>query len=114
MANAKIGDIFSISWGYDQTNVNFYRIKALRGKTQAVIEPVEMKRKISSTGFMCQDASYNINTATLKSRDVFINDVQKGKIVKFQNYYNDIPSFSLEGHIATPYHGQTVYESWYA
>lgn len=114
MKKAKVGDIFYISWGYDQTNVDFYRIKALRGKTQAVIEPVDMDRKINSTGFMSHDASYDITTAVVKSFDVFIKNIEKGKIVKFKDYYQDFQSFEVGGHIATPYHGQQVYESWYA
>jgi len=114
MKKAKIGDIFAISWGYDQTNVDFYRIKALRGKTQAVVEPVDMDRQVDSTGFMCSDSRYDTSTARLKSWDVFINDVIKGKIVKFKDYYKDFQCFEIGGHIATPYHGEQVYESWYA
>lgn len=114
MKKAKVGDIFAISWGYDQTNVDFYRIKALRGKTQAVVEPVDMDRQVDSTGFMCSDSRYDTSTAKLKSWDVFIKDVVKGKIVKFKDYYKDSQSFEIGGHIATPYHGEQVYESWYA
>lgn len=115
MNKAKVGDVFYISWGYDQTNVDFYRIRKLRGKTQAVIEPVDLKiKKVDGRGFMSQDSEYDPTTATLKDRDVFINDSEKGKIVKFKDYYKDMPTFDVGGHLAVPYTGQKVYESWYA
>ena len=115
MKKAKIGDIYAISWGYDQTNYDFYRIKALRGKTQAVIEPVSMKiKKVDCISSMSADYTYDINTAELKDRDVFITDPQKGKIVKFKDYYEDFQAFEVGGHIATPYKGGKCYESWYA
>ncbi len=31
--NVKVGDIFYTSWGYDQTNVDFYKLIELKGKT---------------------------------------------------------------------------------
>lgn len=115
MKLAKVGDIYAISWGYDQTNYDFYRIKALRGKTQAVIEPVSMKVKtVDSVSSMSADYTYDTTTAELKNNDVFINNPEKGKIVKFKDYYTDFQSFEVGGHIATPYKGQKCYESWYA
>jgi hypothetical protein len=34
------GQLFSTSWGYDQTNVNYYRLEKLKGKTMGYIVPV--------------------------------------------------------------------------
>ncbi len=31
--DVKVGDIFYTSWGYDQTNVEFYKLMVLKGKT---------------------------------------------------------------------------------
>ena len=31
--NAKVGDIYYTSWGYDQTNVDFYQIVSKKGHT---------------------------------------------------------------------------------
>lgn len=36
----KVGDIFSASWGYEQTNIDFYQVIALRGKTQVVLAAI--------------------------------------------------------------------------
>jgi len=33
LKNIKIGDLYYSSWGYEQTNVDFYQVTALKGKT---------------------------------------------------------------------------------
>ena len=38
--NLKIGDIFSSSWGYGQTNVCFYQVVELKGKSTVVLRPI--------------------------------------------------------------------------
>lgn len=47
----KVGDVFCVSWGYEQTNIDFYQVVALRGTTQAVFRRIgsEIARSI---GFM--------------------------------------------------------------
>lgn len=35
-----IGDLYYTSWGYDQTNINFYQVVALKGKRTAVIRQI--------------------------------------------------------------------------
>lgn len=40
----KVGDIMVNSWGWDQTNIDFYRIEKIVGKATAVI--VKLKNKI--------------------------------------------------------------------
>ncbi len=37
----KIGDIFYDSWGWEQTNIDFYQVVGLRGKTQVVLKAIE-------------------------------------------------------------------------
>ncbi len=48
----KVGDVFVDSWGYDQTNIDFYQVVALRGTTQVVLKPV--KKSSRSEGW-CSD-----------------------------------------------------------
>ena len=36
--NVRIGDIFAASWGYDQTNVNFFQVIEVKGKFATVRE----------------------------------------------------------------------------
>lgn len=46
----KIGDIFECSWGYEQTNVDYYEVTALIG--QHMVEVREIGRQAEETGFM--------------------------------------------------------------
>lgn len=36
----KVGDIFHFSWGYEQTNANYFQVVALRGTKQVVIREI--------------------------------------------------------------------------
>ena len=46
----KVNDILYCSWGYDQTNIDFYKVTQLIGKNK--IEVVKCKNKITGSG--CQ------------------------------------------------------------
>tara|TARA_R110002020_G_scaffold442438_1_gene653594 strand:- start:355 stop:678 length:324 start_codon:yes stop_codon:yes gene_type:complete len=41
METLKTNDILSSSWGYEQTNINFYRVKRLVGKTMIELARLE-------------------------------------------------------------------------
>ena len=117
----KVGDIFVMTWGYDQTNNDFYRVKALRGKTQAVVQEVNLKvEHCAPTGPMAADYRYNPKDYTITPRSVFINDNEKGRIVKIQTEEwcpsgrQPAQGFRIEGHWCAPYKGEALYESWYA
>ncbi len=45
----KIGDIFYSSWGYDQTNVNFYKVVGVKGKQTLELREIGSK-VVSSDG----------------------------------------------------------------
>lgn len=36
----KVGDVFYDSWGYEQTNIDFYQVVGLRGETQIILRPI--------------------------------------------------------------------------
>lgn len=46
----KPGDILVAVWGYDQTNVDFYQVLAVRGK--ATVDLQELQQETTETGFM--------------------------------------------------------------
>lgn len=48
--DVKVGDIFKSSWGYDQTNVDYYQVVKLCGKSMA--EVMEIAQDREETGFM--------------------------------------------------------------
>lgn len=37
----QIGDLFYESWGYEQTNIDYYEVVGLKGKATAIIRPVK-------------------------------------------------------------------------
>jgi len=47
----KVGNIFASSWGYDQTNVNYYKLISIKGKTGTFVE-VYKKTVKGSEGYM--------------------------------------------------------------
>lgn len=111
----KVGDIFEMSWGYEQTNVDFFRVKELRGKTQVVLQEVRLKL-VEETGIsgMSADRKYDINNYKICDNSVHIKDNEKGAIktvkqLKNGHIYINMCSYAN----AYIYKGETVYESWY-
>lgn len=49
----KVGDVLSNSWGYDQTNVEFFQVTKLLGKS--MVEIRELCQESQETGFMSGD-----------------------------------------------------------
>jgi hypothetical protein len=47
----KVGDILSYSWGYDQTNVDFYEVLEVKGKRVVIVQEVGQK-SAGGEGFM--------------------------------------------------------------
>ena len=47
----KPGDIVYTSWGYDQTNIDFYQVVEVVGRATVVIRQLDQTR--TETGFMC-------------------------------------------------------------
>lgn len=50
----KVGSIFCMSWGYDQTNVNFFQVTRLSPKSVFVRE-IASKGVPGTDGFMCNE-----------------------------------------------------------
>lgn len=97
----KCGDILCSSWGYDQTNVDFYQIVERTGRVGVII------RKISSTTF---DSVTGIRLVdqVLPVKDSFISEPIRKKI-GVRNYIR-IASFSH----ATLWDGSAQYRTSYA
>lgn len=53
--SAKVGDIFYTSWGYDQTNINFYEVIEVKTEKSVVFQ--EICSNIIETGFMCGEST---------------------------------------------------------
>lgn len=51
--SAKVGDIFRSSWGYDQTNIDYYQVVELIGQHFAMVRQIQQQSQ--ETGFMQGD-----------------------------------------------------------
>src|SRR5699024_303951 len=52
----KVGDILVSTWGYEQTNVDFYQVVSFNGKTMVTIQQILSERN-ASDGFMTYTAT---------------------------------------------------------
>lgn len=122
----KVGDIFSASWGYEQTNNDFFQVIALVGKKSVRVREVNppIVRRDPVSG-MAEDRVYKITGEILppSPHSVFIKDQEKGDLKRIKpgyfqdeeeaknNCYFDISSYAS----AYKCNGETkkVYESWY-
>ena len=118
----KVGDFFSCSWGYEQTQNEFFQVIALVGESSVrvreVIPPIIAREAISG---MSEDRIYKLDRSELlppAERSVFINDQEKGDLKRLKSYNQDgsCPQFYLTSY-ANAYYctGETekTYESWY-
>ena len=119
--NVKVGDVFYTSWGYEQTNVDFFQVIELRGSSSALVRQVYLEiESEDATGPMAADRSYKIPDKLLPPArsSVFIADQEHGDLRRIKTSYSGEPCFNvgLPGHYqatAYPYKGEEVYESWY-
>ena len=126
VCGVKVGDIFSASWGYEQTNNDFFQVIALVGeksvRVREVNPPIVRRDPVSG---MAEDRVYKITGEILppSPHSVFIKDQEKGDLKRIKtgyfqdeeeaknNCYFDISSYAsaykCNGEI------KKVYESWY-
>ncbi len=73
----KPGSVLYASWGYDQTNVDYYAVKELRGKSSAIIVPIGGKLVRSELG-----ADYTVpDPENIREFDVLLGEGAKdGKL----------------------------------
>lgn len=82
----KKGAFFSMSWGYEQTNVTYFQVVELVGTCSARVKevyPEIISRE--ATCSMAEDRIYNLDTSKLApaaTSSVFINDCEHGDIKK--------------------------------
>ena len=119
----KVGDIFECSWGYDQTNVDFFQVIALVGKESVRVREVNpVMLSEDATSGMSADRTYKLTNDVLppSNYSVFIDDQEKGDLKRVKSYSADGLSnpcilIGRGGYMAHKCAGETVttYESWY-
>ena len=119
----KVGDLFYSSWGYEQTNNNFFQVIELVGassvRVREVYPPVTNREAVSG---MSADITIKNTTEMLPATksSVFIKDQEHGDLKRLKSYAADgvsNPQFKLDSFAdAWKVEGDelTVYESWYA
>ena len=102
-----VGDIFCYSWGYDQTNVDFYQVIEVKGKT-ATLRAIGAKQVKGSGGFMsCNLSPVKDSFKTGRFAETIKKRIQSG--------YSGTPSFSMpHGSLSLTREDSSHYSSWYA
>jgi hypothetical protein len=119
----KVGDFFSMSWGYEQTNQDFFQVIALVGASSVRIRQVDppLIAEDAISG-MSADRTYRLDTSKIlppSSHTVFINDQEKGDLKRLRSYAADgvsNPQIYMTSYADARYCGsETIkcYESWY-
>jgi hypothetical protein len=85
----KVGDILYSSWGYDQTNIDYYEVTQVVGKKTVKIREIGLTRvDDDSTHFTAE------NVVPLKGRYVgeeMLKRVKEGNVVSIASYANAYP-----------------------
>lgn len=101
-----VGDFFSESWGYDQTNVNFYEVVKVSASQKSVW--------IREVQTVCMDEDRNIThvaplPGTFVPQSWRIGDEPVRKAVR---WYRSEPVLTMTSYsIATLWHGERRYET---
>lgn len=119
----KVGDLFRTSWGYEQTNNDFFQVVELVGsmsvRVREVCPPVVSRDAVSG---MSEDITIRNTSKMLPATksSVFIKDQEHGDLKRLKSYAADgvsNPQFNLTS-FADAWKVEadeiTVYESWYA
>lgn len=89
----KIGDIFHFSWGYEQTNANYFQVIGLKGTKQVIIR--EISYEITKTiGF----DSYKVKPCknSFLENSQFVIDNKKGAVKQVKGLKNGTIYINIE------------------
>lgn len=116
----KVGDFFNISWGYEQTNVNWFQVVELVGAVSVRVKEVypeyESDRAFTA---MSEDRIYKLDRSKLapvRSNGIFIKDSEHGDLKKVQlSKWDGKPYIKIGDYYADRIEGDTCkeYVSWY-
>jgi len=103
--NVKVGQVFVSSWGYDQTNVDFYEIVALKGAASAMVVKIPCDTLEGSEGQMCAHVLPSTAPDRAAGKEPFMVRIKGNRIV----------SSEINGRGgASAWEGKPQYQSWYA
>lgn len=115
-----VGDILYASWGYEQTNLDFFKVVKATEKSIRIIE-VTMETTLNDymSHGMARDVAFDTKTAKPIAKSFWIKDQEHGDLKRIGSYeYNGHKEFYVHvgrgGYMLHHYEGQKLYESWYA
>lgn len=118
----KVGDLFYSSWGYEQTNVDFFQVVELVGKSSVRVREVNppiIEDKTYQHGMAANRVYQTSGCGILEpaERSTFIKDQIKGDLKRVKSYgkRREDVQFNLSSFANAHLCGdkQTTYESWY-
>jgi hypothetical protein len=96
----KIGDILECSWGYEQTNVDFYQVLEVKGKMVKIRE-IKSSMPNGETGFMTGHV-IPLKDQFIEKEPEMLKRVGEGNSVSIESYAS-----------ASPWDGLPCRVSWY-
>jgi len=97
----EVGDIMHYSWGYDQTNCQYYQVIACTDHT-ATIREIGYQTVPGSEGFMSESV-VPVKGAFLESEKPMTKRVRPGNYITIESYGS-----------CSKWEGDQNYHSWYA
>jgi len=88
----KVGDLFNMSWGWEQTNNNFFEVVRVTPKGAYVREI--NGRSVGGEGVMCNNVS--AVKGSFRTNSQWCGDNNSPKLVRIK-YYNGKPYFMIHG-----------------
>ena len=115
----KVGDVFYMNWGYEQTNVDFFQVIELVGEASVRVRHVMPKVvDMDASGPMSANYTYDITPEPMKPDNcgVFVKDNEKGMLKRVcksgESVYLNMTSYANAYKI--PFGIRKEYVSWYA
>ncbi len=115
----KVGDVFKADWGYDQTNVDWFQVVELVGKSSArIVEVYPECVGRGDCGPMYSNKVYRLTAEPMMkvSRSIHIKDNEKGDLKRIKKCGNSV-YFNMASYAnayLTPHGDIETYESYYA
>lgn len=112
----KVGDLFNMSWGYDQTNNNFFQVTRV-SPAGVWVREIGCKGVDGTQGFMCENVVPVKDNFLTRSQWCGEQNVPTFRRIGISTYNNsNKPYFNFHGrYFAYPTTAtETHYDSWYA
>jgi len=103
-AKVQVGSIFHYSWGYDQTNCDFFQVVAMNGR-RLTLQEIGQQSVEGSQGFMSE--------SRIAVKDAFLKDSKP--FTKLLQFTNGKPYITMNSYgWCELWDGKPEYASWYA